>query len=50
LEGTLTEHELDIVKGLRQRVGAPYVAALTEESQNLFHRFLESLRVPGTIH
>lgn len=50
LESALTEHELKILKAFRQRVGAPYVVPLTEESQDLFHRFLESLRVPSTIH
>ena len=49
-ESTLTSDEVKMVRAWRSYVGCPYVAALSDESQNLLTRFLSSLKTPASMH
>lgn len=42
----LSEDETHLVLALRDHIGAPFVAAMTEEQQQKLKAFLHSLRAP----
>ena len=50
MEASLTEEERRLVSALRTWIGAPYLAALSEESKDRFEDFIQSLRLPAGIH
>lgn len=50
LESALTKDEVMLLRTWRSFVGAPYVAALTDESKNLLTQFLLSLRTSSVRH
>ena len=42
----LSEDETQLVLALRDHIGSPFVAAMTEEQQQKLKAFLHSLRAP----
>lgn len=50
LESALTKDELLMLRTWRSFAGAPYVAALTDESKDLLSKFLLSLRTSPVCH
>jgi hypothetical protein len=42
----LSEDETQLVLALRDHIGSPFIAAMTEEQQQKLKSFLQSLRVP----
>ena len=42
----LSEDETQLVLALRDHIGSPFIAAMTEEQQQKLKVFLQSLRVP----
>ena len=50
IDSALTSDELELIVALRARVGAPYLAALTDDSKRLMSELLRSMRAPRGIH
>ena len=50
MESAMTEDELRLLKALRTWVGGPFLSALNEESRAHFDKFMQSLRLPSSIH
>ncbi len=49
METAMTEDERRLLNALRNWVGGPFLAAMSDESRGHFDRFMQSLRAPGTI-
>ena len=49
-ESALTKDELRMIRAWRSYIGAPYIACLSEKSQELLDTFLRSLQANSTIH
>ncbi len=49
-ESAITKDELRMIRAWRIYVGTPYIAGLSEKSQELLDAFLRSLRTNPTIH
>lgn len=49
-ESALTKDELVMVRAWREYIGAPYLAALTDEQKKRLGHFLSSLKVPEPVH
>lgn len=50
LDEALTADELRMIRAMRNFVGGPYIAALTDESRKLLDQFMLSLRTPAARH
>lgn len=50
LESAFTDDELSLVKGLREAVGGPYLASLTQVERKPLNEFLTRLVGPDMVH
>jgi hypothetical protein len=50
LESAFTDDEVSLVRGLREAVGGPYLASLTQVERKPLNEFLTKLVVQDTVH